>query len=389
MQISMLQVLTCSPGIGGRRGLRPLFWGGPGIGKSALIETLSSSMNALCLPIIASIREPSDFLGLPMPTGEGADLGVRYAAPDWALRANAAAAKGKLVIVFFDELTTCPPSVQNAMLRVVNEGWVGDVKLHANVVFVAAANPPEMAASGYDLAAPMANRWIHLKWNEPTAAEWSEGILSDWANVDTATNAADVIKKIDNGYDVHHAKAKGLITGFLRSQSLLYKLPDGSSPEASRAWPSPRSWDVCIRAIAGAKSYGLKQTLIDDLVRGAVGKGAAANLLTYEKKANLPDPAKLLDAKDPRKVWKVDPKRPDITAAVFNSCAALVTPRNAKHRDKRAAAMWTLIGGSVKVAGDVAVMAGRSVARAGLTDSPEARITMEAMGHVMKAMGAI
>ena len=76
-------------------------------------------MGAVCITIIASISEPSDFLGLPIPDGKG---GMSYASPAWAIEANRLAADGKVVIVFFDELTTCPPSVQAAMLRVVHGG---------------------------------------------------------------------------------------------------------------------------------------------------------------------------------------------------------------------------------------------------------------------------
>ncbi len=395
MEIGMLQTLMCSPGIGGRRGLRPLFWGPPGIGKTALAESLVSAMGGNIITIIASLREPADFLGIPMPSADGKSL--FYAAPDWAVKANLIADPkgdgsgdgGQLVVVFVDELTTCAPAVQNAMLRVVNEGQVGELTLHPNVVFIAAANPPDQAAAGYELSPPMANRWVHLDWHPPSANEWSEGILSDWAGTEGAMTAAAAVKLIDQGYDVHHAKAKGLITGFLQRNSLLFKLPEEGDPSRSRAWCSPRSWDNCIRVIAGANSYGLKETQIDKLIQGTVGKAAAVELLTYKKKANLPDPAKLLDAKDPNKVWKLNPKRPDITAAVFNSCAALVTPKKAAKRDKRAAAMWNLVNGSLKTAGDVSVMAARSLAKAGLTKTPEARAAIGNMGHIMKAMGEI
>jgi hypothetical protein len=244
--LKTLQALICSPGIAGRRGLRPLFWGKPGVGKTALIESLASAMGAMLITIIASIREPADFLGLPMPDGKG---GVIYAAPGWARAANAAAEKGQLVIVFIDEITTCAPAVQAALLRVVNEGWVGDIKLHNNVVFVAAANPPEIAAGGYDLSPPMANRWMHFEWNDPTAAEWSEGILSNWADTLSVEKAVDTIARIDARIDVTEAKAKGLTTGFLRANSQhLITLPDMSDPDASRAWPSLRTWELLIKS---------------------------------------------------------------------------------------------------------------------------------------------
>jgi MoxR-like ATPase len=42
--------------------------------------------------------------------------------------------------------------VQAALLRVVLERTVGDLSLPADVAVVAAANPPEQAADGWDLS---------------------------------------------------------------------------------------------------------------------------------------------------------------------------------------------------------------------------------------------
>jgi len=387
ISIRTLQTLMCSPGIGGRRGLRPLFWGKPGIGKTALVEGLARAMGADLITIIASIREPADFLGIPMPDGKG---GMLYAAPTWANRANATAAQGKLVIVFIDELTTCPPAVQAALLRVINEGWVGDLQLHENVVFLAAANPPEIAAGGYDLPPPMANRFMHLQWHDPNAADFSEGILSDWADTTTAEAATKVMARIDSKHAVELAKAKGLVTGFLRSNSnKLISLPKEGSWDLNRAWPSPRTWDLTIATLAGGAANGLPETEIDDLIEGCIGRGVAGELRQYQAAADLPNPAKLLDAKDPSKVWQHNPERPDVTAAVLNSCAALITPKKADKRKERAETMWTIIGSVTKNAADVAVIAGRSVARAGLSSSPTARKVMLKMGPVMQAMGEI
>lgn len=387
LSIATLQTLMCTPGLGGRRGLRPLFWGKPGVGKTAALETLCRAMGAHLITIIASIREPADFLGIPMPDGKG---GLMYAAPNWAHEANAKAKAGQLVVVFIDELTTCAPAVQAAMLRVVNEGYVGDLRLENNVAFIAAANPVEIAAGGYELSPPMANRWMHLDWNEPSAAQWSEGILSDWAESSTPESSKDVIKRIDGRFEACQAKAKGLVTGYLRANSGdMIVLPDSGNPEASKAWPSHRTWDLCIQTLAGGEANGLSESVMDDLIEGCIGRGVAGQLRQYQAEADLPDPVKLLTSANPDKIWKHNPERADITAAVLNSCAALVTPPKATDRKQRAENMWVIIDGVVKDAGDVAVMAARSVARANLSQSKVARKVMVKMGPIMSAMGEI
>ena len=61
-------------------------------------------------------------------------------------------------ILFLDQLSTAPPAVQAALLRVALERTVCDLELPAGVAVVAAANPPEQAASGWDLSRPLASR---------------------------------------------------------------------------------------------------------------------------------------------------------------------------------------------------------------------------------------
>ena len=78
--------------------------------------------------------------GLPVIRDEE----TRFAPPQWARRL-AAAGSG---LLFLDELTTAPPAVQAAMLRVVLERAVGDLALPREIRIVAAANPPGIAADG-------------------------------------------------------------------------------------------------------------------------------------------------------------------------------------------------------------------------------------------------
>lgn len=387
--VKMLTTLTCSPGLKGRRGLRPLFWGPPGVGKTAAIESLAESLGIHVITIIASLREPSDFLGLPIPDGKG---GFTYAAPAWARQANAVAAKGQLVLIFLDELSTSPPAVQAALLRVVNEGWVGELSLHPNVTFAAAANPPEIAAGGFDLTAPFSNRWIHLQWDAPSVIDWADGVLSDWASagVQISETAADVMARMEKTYQADFARAKGLVTGFLRrSGQHLFAMPETGSNELGGAWASPRSWDMAIRALAGARANQLPEDEEDLLLQGTIGLGIAGELRAYQAEADLPDMEKLLDANDPEKIWVHNPMRPDLTQAVFDGCTALVTPKDAKHRVKRAQALWMLFDGVVDDAADVAVSSARALVRAGLTAGGDARKIMRKMGPVLKAMGAL
>lgn len=392
VDIKTLQTLMCTPGIGGRRGLRPLLEGPPGTGKTTMLEGVCRAMGAYLITMIASIREPADYLGIPMPDGNG---GVIYAVPAWVREANKRAEAGQLVVVFLDEFTTCGPAVQNAMLRMINEGYVGEAKLHVNVTFIAASNPVEITAGGFELSPPMANRWMHLQWHAPSASDWIDGILSNWADVDAAASGADIMKKMDASFEVAYAKAKGTVTSFLKGNSnLLNVLPDAANPDASKAWPSGRTWELAMRTLAGCEIAGIPEEVQDDLIEGCVGKGPTAEFRQYQSDINLPDPVKLLDAKDPLKIWKHDPSRADVAMAVFNTCTALVTPvakspKKAKIREARAENIWKIVADVGKNHSDVAAGAADALARASLTNSPIARSTMHKMFPTMVAMGRI
>ena len=92
------------------RDLAVCLWGDPGIGKSALIQAAAEADGVPCETVIGSLREPSDFAGLPVVS----DDGVRLEPPAWAKRLHAAQAG----YLFLDELSTSPPAVQAAMLGV-------------------------------------------------------------------------------------------------------------------------------------------------------------------------------------------------------------------------------------------------------------------------------
>lgn len=121
-----------------------LLWGAPGTGKTSAIKAMSAALGLPCETVIASIREPSDFAGLPVM----ADGKVIFAPPRWA-RNLATHERG---VLFLDEISTAPPAVQAALLRVVLERVVGDLALPEAITVIAAANPPEYAADGWDLS---------------------------------------------------------------------------------------------------------------------------------------------------------------------------------------------------------------------------------------------
>src|SRR3954470_24566681 len=88
-----------------------LLWGAPGTGKTSVVRALADRAGLPCETVIASIREPADFAGLPVVISNvDGPSAVELAAPRWALRLAEAGAG----VLFFDEVFTAPPAVQAA-----------------------------------------------------------------------------------------------------------------------------------------------------------------------------------------------------------------------------------------------------------------------------------
>lgn len=357
---TLFSAVWFTPGINGRKGLPLLLEGKPGTAKTSRIAQAARRLGFHVEVVIASLREPADFLGLPIPNPDGS---VHYAPPSWAVRAN----QHDHAVVFFDEMNTAAPAVQAALLRCVLEGQVGDLQLNPGIRFVAAQNATEDAAGGYDLSAPLANRFGHFSDMDVSVNDWADWFLSGGGEGEDESkgSAASVLAReagVAEVWPESFAKAKGLVVGFLKRKNLLLKPPLASDPASSKAWPSPRTWEMATRALAGAMAQGLSETDCNTLVAAFVGLGPATELASYRKEVDLPDPADLLDGKVK---WKAD-ERLDRTQAVLSACAALVCPPKSAKRKERATALWGMMEPLAKDHSDLVITAARSLIKSRL-----------------------
>ena len=316
-----------------------LLWGAPGTGKTSTIRAMAEKMGWPCETVIASIREPSDFAGLPVVVGNG----VRFAPPGWAQRL-AEAGRG---LLFLDELSTAPPAVQAALLRVVLERVVGDLALPEDVAVVAAANPPEQAADGWDLSAPLANRLCHLAW-EIDPRSFADGLAGGWA--------APAVPALPDRWEGGVGLARGMVAAFLHVRPALACAPPADAASAGRGWPSPRTWDMAARLLAAGDAGQAGEEARSALVRGCVGEGAGVEFLAWLVEMDLPDPEAVLA--DPASF--VLPKRGDRAYAAVAAVAAVVA---ADPTPQRWVAGWQVLGRAASGAPDVAAVAARTLAR--------------------------
>lgn len=314
-----------------------LLWGAPGTGKTSAVRAMAASLGWPLETVIAAIREPSDFAGLPVISGSE----VHMAPPRWA-RNLAGEDRG---ILFLDEISTAPPAVQAALLRVVLERVVGDLGLPDGIVVIAAANPPEQAADGWDLSAPLANRFVHLDWTVEPAA-FAQGLAGGWEAPEVPDLPADWEKGI--------TATRAVVSAFITVRpGLACALPEDAAG-AGRGWPSPRTWDMAARLWTAAEAAGASTEATTALVTGAVGEGAGVELLMWEMEMDLPDPEAVLA--DP--TGFDIPARGDRAHAVLQSVAAAVA---ANPTVERWLAGWQVLGRAGEEAPDVAAVAARTL----------------------------
>ncbi|MFD3424499.1 AAA family ATPase [Nocardia fluminea] len=301
-----------------------LLWGEPGIGKTAALTQLAESLDLPLTTVIASVHEPSDFSGLPIIGDDPATQGVPMAPPDWAVRL-VQAGRG---LLFLDELSTAPPAVQAALLRVVLERRVGALELPPGVRIVAAANPRSSAADGWELSPPLANRFVHLQWTHEHDVV-VRGLGGTWPRATLPQLLPESLSEA-----VSFAR-RAVCTLLAARPKLVHQMPTTETRRGG-AWASPRSWEMTVRLIAFATAADASRDVLSQLIRGTVGDGPGFELLTSIDRMDLPDPEVLLA--DPAAAEL--PTRGDLRQAVLDGVVAAVRKQPERARWDAA---WSLL----------------------------------------------
>ena len=326
-----------------------LLWGSPGEGKTAVIES-AAGQGWLVESLIVSHYEPSDFAGLPVVTGDGS---VELAAPGWAKRL--AAHRGRS-IAFFDEFSTASPALQAAALRPLTHYQVGALRLPESVSFVAAANPADVAAAGWELAAPTANRFVHVDWSLPLEVYGECLVTGDWPTLPVYDEVLDLAERT--------AAELVLVAGFLRARESQLSVIPKTADERGRAFPTPRTWDYAARLSAFAQAVGASAHARRLLVAGCVGESTAHEYLAWVGSLDLPDPEDLLALPDSADFTRM---RADRVYVVLQGVLAAVVRRSTPERWADAVRLCASAAASVGV--DPAVPVVRALVRDGVRPS--------------------
>jgi hypothetical protein len=304
-----------------------ILWGAPGTAKTAVLESIAAEMGlGPVVTLTPATHEPADLVGFRAQVGDTAVL----LKPDWLVVLERAG-KG---VLFLDEFSCASPAQQAAALQILQERRVGTYPVPSAVRIVLAANPVAQAAGGAELAAPSANRVIHLPWR-PDLAAWTAWLLS---------------------HGPGSPAVRGSVAAFLsRCPSHLLAVP-ADDVQAGGAWPSPRSWTNLCAAVSECSAPTDNVAAL--LAGGCVGHAATVEWQEWVKKADLPDPEALLAGEE----WQVDRARPDRVMAALSSLVAAVIDRHDQARWSRAWELIVLAHDSAQ--GGAAVAAGTTLAGA-------------------------
>lgn len=374
----MLDLILQTPGA-----LPPLVWGTFGVAKTAKVYALAKALKWHCEVVIASTRQPEDFGGIGIPDDKE---GLMRLPDAWVTRVQHALETSEKAVVFADELSCTPPATQSTLLRGILEGVWGDAALPKDrVKYIAAANPPDEAAGGWDLAMPLANRFTHVSWEPPSVDQWQNWLMSG-ASYEEKFTVLD-LKKWEECWGL----ARAHVAGFLRRFPELYvedpKKDPGRFPPA---YARPRTWENAARLLATVYATKREDAKLE-LLAGSVGPVAATKFATWLEEANLPDPEELLKAPNS---WQPDPKREDVTFAVLNAVAnAAVLPQpNQKMLFDRWKSAWIVLENTMKHGKDLVVIAGRTLAdkekrpKGALTDT-RVKSIISSLTDVLKESG--
>lgn len=357
---NIIKASLFTPFSNGRWGLPLVLVGDPGIAKSAIVEEICFENGLECETITASDRDPTDFSGLPFPNADRSR--VDRLVDDWMHRMFES--KGPYVL-FLDELSTLPGSVQAVCLRGVRDGvWAGR-RAPAHVRSIAAMNGSDIAAGGHRISQPLANRFGWIDFPVPSVKDWAEYMMGSGPDQFTEpASATDEEKRVMERWPEAWAKAVGLMTAaMMRLPQLLFNKPENNNPEASRAWPSLRTNEYATRALASSNIHDLKAAERDMFMASFIGEPAAIELIAWQNQQDLPNPEDVLDG---RIKFNHEPRRLDRTFAVLTSCTALVTPMSCEQRHDRASRMWDLLGAVADKAPDIVAAPASRLLKAGL-----------------------
>lgn len=271
-----------------------MLWGPPGVGKSQGIRQLARRLEVetgkavLVTDVRLLLFNPIDLRGIPT-ANEDKTLAVWLKPKIFQMDESPAV----INILFLDEISAAPPSVQAAAYQITLDRTVGEHKLPDNCIVLAAGNRVTDKSVAYKMPKALANRLCHMEI-EDDFKSWKK-----WA--------------ITHGV---HEK----VIGFLSFRPThLMQFDSGSD---ALAFATPRSWEMVSNILQHVSSDVDRSYA---LVAGCIGIGAAVEFRSWCKiYDDLPDVEEIFAGSCTRVPQKTD---------VMYALISIMVVYAAKHRE--------------------------------------------------------
>lgn len=271
-----------------------MLWGPPGVGKSQAIRQLGKEIEKSTgkKTVITDVRlllfNPIDLRGIPT-ANEDKTLAVWLKPQIFQMDPS----EDIVNILFLDEISAAPQSVQAAAYQITLDRVVGEHRLPENCIVIAAGNRTTDKSVAFKMPKALANRLLHIEV-EGSFKSWKEWAICSGVN--------------------------GKVIGFLsfRRQHLM----NFDSASDDLAFATPRAWEMVSNILNYVNSDVDKMY---SLIAGVIGTGLAIEFRTWARVYDeLPDIEDIFDGKQP--------KVPTGTDAMYALCAAM-TAYAREHRD--------------------------------------------------------
>ena len=280
-----------------------MLWGAPGVGKSQGVRQIAASIEratgkSVCVTDVRLLLfNPVDLRGIPTANADKT-LAVWLKPQIFQMDDS----DEVINILFLDEISAAPPSVQAAAYQITLDRTVGEHKLPENCIVIAAGNRVTDRSVAYNMPRALANRLCHI---EIVADEPSWHIWAVKAGINRR------------------------VVAFLDYSPEYLIAEDGASD--GLAYYTPRSWEM-VSNILNFVSEELDEVF--PIIVGCVGEDAAYSFKAwYEIYARVPSAEDIFNGE------AVDvPTRPETLYALSGDILAMAKENDSEQRLKNALA---------------------------------------------------
>lgn len=245
-----------------------MLWGPPGVGKSQAVRQLARELEirtkkkTKVTDVRLLLFNPIDLRGIPTANADKT-LAVWLKPQIFQMDDS----EGVINILFLDEISAAPQSVQAAAYQITLDRVVGEHKLPENCIVIAAGNRVTDRSVAFKMPKALANRLLHIE---------VAGELLSW-------------KKwaISNGINEK-------VIGFLNFKQDYLTAVNASADDL--AFTTPRTWEMVSNILNNVSDDVEKMY---SLIAGIIGTGAAVEFRTWCKVyKDLPDINDIFDGKE-------------------------------------------------------------------------------------------